>query len=421
MQDIMNMKKNIAWNTIGSIYYSFCQWLMTVIIVYLTADYGIIGNLGLAMTITNSFTTISSFGMRSFQISDTNHQFSDSEYIASRRITALAAFVLCGVYVAAIGSNIQEATCIMSYMILRLIESTEDVYQGVLQINWRYDIIGKSYIIRGTLQILFFTLGFYFSKDLVITFILMILSNIPVLLLYDERNVKRIAKTITIIWSKNIIKLFQVCSVLVLYNFMSNSLATVVRVSIKKYMGREALGIYSTVASPTVIVQLLASVVFSPFLPLSAKAYNSGNKKLFSQYIKKITLCIFVGFFAVNIATILFGEWGLQLLYNSDIASHDELLLPLVWCTFFAAAVWLYAGTLISIRAIKPLICGMTVAFTTNYILGEILVKNLGMNGASYAQVISEVLLMIYLFIVVWIKKNRMKNGNDEEMKYERV
>ena len=74
---------------------------------------------------------------------------------------------------------------------------------------------------------------------------------------------------------------------LVVYYFMANSLATVVRVSIKNHMGQDLLGIYSTVASPTVIVQLLASVVFSPFLPLFAKAYNSGNKKLFSQYIKK--------------------------------------------------------------------------------------------------------------------------------------
>ena len=196
---------------------------------------------------------------------------------------------------------------------------------------------------------------------------------------------------------------------------MANSLATVVRVSIKNHMGQDLLGIYSTVASPTVIVQLLASVVFSPFLPLFAKAYNSGNKKLFSQYIKKIVVCIIIGFIFVNIATILFGKWGLQILYNSDIASHYELLLPLVWCTFFAAAVWLFAGTLISIRAIKPLVCGMTVAFSINYVLSDLLVTSFGLNGASYSQVISEVLLMLYLFVIVMIKKNQIKGATKDE------
>ena len=375
MQDNKNMKKNVAWNTIGSIYYSFCQWLMTVIVVYLTSDYGVIGTLGLAMTITNSFTTISSFGMRSYQISDSNHQFSDSEYIASRRITAVVAFVLCAIYVIVIGTNIKELICILSYMLLRLVESTEDVYQGILQIYWRYDIIGKSYILRGTLQIFLFVLCF-------------LLTN-------------------------NLIRLFKECAVLVVYYFMANSLATVVRVSIKNHMGQDLLGIYSTVASPTVIVQLLASVVFSPFLPLFAKAYNSGNKKLFSQYIKKIVVCIIIGFIFVNIATILFGKWGLQILYNSDIASHYELLLPLVWCTFFAAAVWLFAGTLISIRAIKPLVCGMTIAFFINYVLSDLLVTTFGLNGASYSQVISEVLLMLYLFVIVMIKKNQIKGVNE--------
>lgn len=413
MQDNKNMKKNVAWNTIGSIYYSFCQWLMTVIIVYLTSDYGVIGTLGLAMTITNSFTTISSFGMRSYQISDSNHQFSDSEYIASRRITAVAAFVLCAIYVIIIGTNIKELICILSYMLLRLVESTEDVCQGILQIYWRYDIIGKSYILRGTLQIFLFVLCFLLTNNLTITFLVMFFSNFVVLILYDKRIVNKIANVVTIIWSNNLIRLFKECAVLVVYYFMANSLATVVRVSIKNHMGQDLLGIYSTVASPTVIVQLLASVVFSPFLPLFAKAYNSGNKKLFSQYIKKIVVCIIIGFIFVNIATILFGKWGLQILYNSDIASHYELLLPLVWCTFFAAAVWLFAGTLISIRAIKPLVCGMTIAFFINYVLSDLLVTTFGLNGASYSQVISEVLLMFYLFVIVMIKKNQIKEVNE--------
>ena len=386
---------------------------MTVIVVYLTSDYGVIGTLGLAMTITNSFTTISSFGMRSYQISDSNHQFSDSEYIASRRITAVVAFVLCAIYVIVIGTNIKELICILSYMLLRLVESTEDVYQGILQIYWRYDIIGKSYILRGTLQIFLFVLCFLLTNNLTITFLVMFFSNLVVLILYDKRIVNKIANVVTIIWSNNLIRLFKECAVLVVYYFMANSLATVVRVSIKNHMGQDLLGIYSTVASPTVIVQLLASVVFSPFLPLFAKAYNSGNKKLFSQYIKKIVVCIIIGFIFVNIATILFGKWGLQILYNSDIASHYELLLPLVWCTFFAAAVWLFAGTLISIRAIKPLVCGMTIAFFINYVLSDLLVTTFGLNGASYSQVISEVLLMLYLFVIVMIKKNQIKGVNE--------
>ena len=234
-----------------------------------------------------------------------------------------------------IGTNIKELICILSYMLLRLVESTEDVYQGILQIYWRYDIIGKSYILRGTLQIFLFVLCFLLTNNLTITFLVMFFSNLVVLILYDKRIVNKIANVVTIIWSNNLIRLFKECAVLVVYYFMANSLATVVRVSIKNHMGQDLLGIYSTVASPTVIVQLLASVVFSPFLPLFAKAYNSGNKKLFSQYIKKIVVCIIIGFIFVNIATILFGKWGLQITiqllqkkYTTPMVTiiHNEML-----------------------------------------------------------------------------------------------
>ena len=59
------MKKNIAWNTFGSIFYCVCQWLITVLVVWLDS-YSAAGNLSLAMTTSSSFSAISLFSMRNY-------------------------------------------------------------------------------------------------------------------------------------------------------------------------------------------------------------------------------------------------------------------------------------------------------------------------------------------------------------------
>lgn len=395
------MKKNLLWNTVGSVYYSFCQWVMTIIIVYLTPNLEIIGILGLALTVTNSFTAISSFGMRSFQVSDINNQYRNEEYIMSRRVSALAAYLLCILYSVLIDCSRNELVCIMLYMLLRLVESTEDVYQGVLQKNWRFDIIGKSYLIRGTLQILMFIMVFSFTNDLKWTFGTMFLSNFLVLLIYDVRNTNKIAKISRIRWDKKILNLYKSCSILVVYNFTINSLATVVRVSIREILGNECLGIYTTIASPTVIIQLVASVLFSPFIPFFAQVYNKKEKAKFIYYIKCSIIIIAVAFGVMNILGVLFGEFALNILYTTEIASNYKLLLPLLWCTFFTACIWFLVDILIAIRKMRILLIGAVTAFALNFMQNKYFILHFGVNGASYSQIAVELLLMLLFFMVI--------------------
>ena len=416
--DKSTLKKSIMWNTVGSVYYAFCQWVMTVVIIYMAKDYWPVGLFGLAMTVTNSFSSIASFGMRSFQVSDITKVYSNENYIMSRRLTCLVAYIACVIYSIIIGSSVEEVVCILIFMVIRVVDSTEDVYQGVLQVNWRFDVIGKSFIARGTLQLIAFIGVFLLTDKLYITFIVMALCDWAVLQFYDKRKTKQIAELGKIKLDDKIVNLLKACSKLVVYYFMVASLATVVRVSIKSICGVDELGIYSTIASPTVIIQLTASVIYSPFLPDISKSYFEGNKKRFVGYIKKIFLIIIAGFVVLNAGGYFLGHWALELLYNADVASHDELLLPLIWCTFFAACVWFFAGMLIAIRKSTQLIIGVIFAFVLNYVINKPLIHRFGQNGGSYSQVISEVLLMfIYVVMLLYnVHKYKVEESGETEV-----
>ena len=417
MEDKAKLGKSIAWNTIGSVYYAFCQWLMTVVIIYMTKDYKPVGILGLAMTVTNSFSSIASFGMRSFQVSDIKKVYSNENYIMSRRITCLAAYIACVVYTLIIDTTPEELICVLIYMLIRLVDSTEDVYQGVLQVNWRFDVIGKSFIARGTLQLIAFVCVFLLTKRLDLTFIVMALCDGAVLFLYDKRQTKKIADLGKITYDKKLLDLLRSCSKLVVYYFMVASLATVVRVSIKSMIGVDDLGVYSTISAPTIIIQLTASVIYSPFLPDISKTYFDGNKSRFMGYIKKIFLIIVAGFIVLNLGGYFLGEWALGILYNADVASHSELLLPLIWCTFFAACVWFFAGMLIAIRKPNLLMAGVVAAFILNFIINKPLIRRFGPNGGSYSQVISEIILMlIYVVMAIYCLNKRCDNVDENNV-----
>ena len=61
------MKKDIAWNTFGNIFYGFCTWVITIIVVRL-GSFEDAGYLSLAMTTSSTYNAIALFAMRNYQI-----------------------------------------------------------------------------------------------------------------------------------------------------------------------------------------------------------------------------------------------------------------------------------------------------------------------------------------------------------------
>ena len=131
--------KNIFYNTFGNIFYSFCQWLITIVVVYLeNYEFGAAGILSLAMTTSSSFSAISLFSMRNYQISDSKGEFTQSQYVSSRIITCAAALIACIIY-AIPGNNAFQVLCIAAFMLVRIAEGFADVLFGVDQLHNRYD------------------------------------------------------------------------------------------------------------------------------------------------------------------------------------------------------------------------------------------------------------------------------------------
>lgn len=407
MEQTANMKKNVIWNTFGSVFYCVCQWLITIIVVRV-GSYEAGGVLSLAMTTSSSFSAISLFSMRNYQVSDVKGEYSTNEYVGSRIITCIAAFVCCAVTSCFDGPWM---LCIDAFMLIRVAEALVDVMHGVNQKYDRYDYIGKSYILRGLATIIVFPLGLVLTDNLLPTLCVMAGMNLLVVFFYDWRKTSSLEEIRPVLFQKKVFALLKTCLPLVVFTFLLSLENLVPKKVLEQQYGATDLGIYSSMASPTLVVQVFASVAFNPFLPRFTEVYYSGDIDKFRRMLHKSYLVLAGMCVVVCIGAALVGRIGLWILFGKDILDYYYLFLPIVWCTLLTAIIWIISAILIALRKIRWLIAGMIVDFSLCLLLVTPLVERYDKNGVSIVQIIVMALYVLFMILVCEISTYRTKKG----------
>jgi O-antigen/teichoic acid export membrane protein len=394
-----SLVKNMTWNTIGNLVYCVCQWVMTILVVKLDS-YGGAGYLSLAMSTSNTFYTVASFGMRNYQVSDVKGDYKDSVYLGSRLITNILAIVLCCIY--AIGStSIYQMLCIDAFMFIRIAESIVDVIHGIDQKYDRYDLIGKSYLLRGIATDIAFVAGLLIFQDILYAILIAAVANLVIVFVYDVRKTGQLEKLSLVIKDPSILSLLKKCFPIVITCFLLSMIPLIPKTAIQIMIGNEELGIYSSIASPTLVVQVFATYAFNPLVPKISVLYTEKKYNEFLKVFHKILL-IFVAFAVVIcIGASLVGRFGLKLLYGADILSSYEFFMPLVWVTIFTAYIWIMNSIVTTIRQIIPMTFAMVIGFGVCYLLSSKFITLFGENGASYIQILCFAIVLAILVCIV--------------------
>ena len=127
--------------------YYGAQWLISVLLVRF-GSYEQAGVYSLAMSVSNIFMPVATYGIRQYQVSDIKKEYSDNTYILSRKMSILASLVLCIIYIAAMGYNSLYISVILAFFAFKLIEAYEDVFNGVSQREGHMWVSGVSMKIR---------------------------------------------------------------------------------------------------------------------------------------------------------------------------------------------------------------------------------------------------------------------------------
>lgn len=402
----LSIQSSIIWNSVGSLTYLCTQWLISVLVVRI-AGVEMAGNFTLAMSVNNVFYSIATQGIRNYQVSDVKEKYSNGTYVGSRLIACIITVIICAIYCETIQYSGEQRACIIAYCLFKISEAIYDVYAGICQKAWRMDYIGKSWIVKGTVTFVTFCSVLYIFSDLFIAIIAMALSSYAVVFLYDIPKAKSLANITVDLKTKDNFLLMKECMPLLCYLVLSTLISTIPRLFMERILGSYELGIYGSIAAPTLIVQVGASYIFNPFLTLFAEKYNCGEISSFWKILKKCFVSIAILSSIALAGGRILGKWGLSILYGTEIAQHVYLLVPLILCTILTAIVWFLCALLTVVREFRGLIIGNVMGIIFISASSLVLLKIAGMQGASIALSVSLVIEIIFLWI--YLKKKLKK------------
>lgn len=392
----LNMRQSVLWNSFGSYFYYFCQWLMTVLVVRIS---GIddAGTLALAISACNVWQSVALYGMHNYQASDEDDRYSNGVYLASRVVTCAAALVGCVVYIILLSYTWKQDLTIVLFLLLRFSEAVEDVYYAAFQKVWRVDIAGKSMTIRGLLSLIFFVLVLQSSRSLALTIGVCAAACMIVVLLYDRRHAVKMLGIRISFDREKVLSLLKECLPLAIYLLLANFIAMAPRLFMESILGNYKLGIYGSIATPTAVIQMLSTYAFNPFVTLFAEEYHHKDKKGFIRsFFKCIGILLLISVLAVAACAVA-GKWALNLLFGSEIAEHSELLIPLVIASCLIAFATLLCSVHTAIRSFRIVLFSNIIAVILSVVLSLFFEKKFDMQGANYAIIIATLVNILAL------------------------
>lgn len=372
----MDIKRDAFYNTIGNIIYLGCQWIITVMVTRV-CGYKDAGILSVAMTSVNIFFVIAGYGMRSFQASDISHIFSNAQYLGSRYLTAFIGGSLCVLFTFINRYSAEQSLAIFLFLLYKLLEAIADVLYGFLQAEGKLKYAGYSLCIKGVAGVTVFSVPLLLTENLNFALCLFLLSGFFALLLYDIPSVlrfKQASLSIGVQDFKGISKLLMECFPMFVVSVSPMILQAIPKLTLERVASTEQLGIYSSVAAPTVIINTLVSSIIIPFLPLFSHYIKEHDlislRKLLLRSLGMTYLLGIVGM----VAALVLGKFFLGIVFGESIIPYAPLLTYIILMMTVSSGLMSFnslfiAGRKLVVLAINYTIINVLCAVLTPYFI----------------------------------------------------
>lgn len=411
MEKKRSIQENMLFNTVGSLIYYVCQWMMTVFVVKLSGmeDAGV---LSLAMSLTAAPAIIGLFNMRSYQVSDVKGEFSDRLYLQSRVYTNALSLVICFAMIIFYGYTMQKASVILVFMLSKVVEGFVDVYYGIDQKWERLDYAGISMALRGIGGLVSFILGLAVGHSLLLGVFLMTLFSAVVVLFYDRKKVKNLSDAKkeegqTKERNGQLRCLLVTCLPLAVVAFLNNLSLNLPKLELEQVFGSTVMGIYNSIASPTIVIQLAATTIFAPLIPMLSLQYEKGQKKEMMRVLRRFSL-LAAGLTVVCLGTVKILEktgvlsWILVRLFDKKVEDAVPLFFWIVVLSVLIAVNACLFSLCTLLRAIKLQYVIGIVGVAVSYLVTKILISEYEMQGtiaAIAATLLAQIVIQMILIV----------------------
>ena len=375
------------WNTLGGFLSAFQSVAMLMVITRVgnVVDAGIFS---IAYANANVFLNVGKFGVRNYQASDINGRFSLATYFYARVLTTVVMVLLGAAYLFYSASRLHYAPTkslvILLTLIFKATDSIEDVFIGDCQRHGKLDVGAKALSVRFATNILVFCVALVLTQDMALSlFIATAYSLLYVLLepfwMKSECGLTSFGDASV----SGVVKLILECVPLFLATFLLLYIGNAPKYAIDAQLDDASQAYYGYISMPVLVINLLSSFIYNPFLPGLTSAWTNGDRSRFLRmfarqmvYIAAVTCACVMGAFFI-------GAPVLGALYNADLERYViDLLILLIGGGFMAVASLFTLGITI-MRRQTTLIWGYVAVSVTALVLSNPIVDLFGIRGAS--------------------------------------
>lgn len=403
-----NIKKNFIWNIIGVTINSFNSLLYLIIINKFNtkAEAGIFT---FAFSLMSLFYILALYYTRVFQISNTN-KIDDNRYIMCRMITSI--FTIIVVFLLSIMNRYElyKTVIIMLLCLYRVIEAISDVFYGILHRNNELYKAGFSLTVKGVLSIVSFFIIDLLTKDVCLSIVGIIVSNLFIFLIYDLISSKKYIDKFKVSFDIKVIlkKAFPIFVIA----FISIYIVNFSKYILDGYDTDEMQNIFGILLMPATFMSLCSQYILNPFLT-SLKEYriNKQTNEFLKLSRKIVYVLLLIGVFVLVVA-FLIGIPVLNVLYSIDLFNYKFDFIIIIIGSILYSLANVYSSLLVILD--KNYLQMFVYIFVSiiSTISGFILIKKMLLRGAS----ISYLLVMIILLIIYYaIYRHYMEELYDEK------
>ncbi len=404
----MIKKSEIIWNTLGSFVESL---LSAVLLMFCTRLNGteIAGMFSISFATATILNAIGDFGIRIYQVTDTKRKYKFEDYLLSRIIVVTLMMIIGIIFIVLTGYATEKLWICVSLILFKVIDNLSETYQGEFQLRNRLDLGGKSMVIRVSTSLFMFFVVDVFTKNIIISCITLLITNLILFMLWDVRIFNKFGKIKININKDNIKAILKECIPLAISTILSLYIINATKYAIDNFGDYTMQTYFNVIYMPTFVINLVSAFVIKPFLKPFGDLWNNRENKKFIQSIIIIIAILAGATLCIDIACLIIGVPVLSFIYGIDLLPYKLEMILLVISGFFYAASTVILYALSTIRKQKLATVSYIITAIIAFIVSNIFVNKFGMMGAVYSNMITTISLFILLTIFFG---NELYNSN---------
>lgn len=397
-----NISLRIAfWNMCSSVLYS----LQSAILLLAVTRIGGLREAGvftIIYTVTQTFASLGSYSMRSFQVSDAKGQFSFETYYSSRIVTCVA-MVMCDMcYCLIRGLSVIQCVIVFMFGLYRVVDSAEDVFHGEIQKKGRLDVVAMEMTLRITFSTIVFCVTFWIMKSLLFASIGLALSSIVFGYAVNKYILTQFEEIKGKFTRENVFKLLVDCFPIFVGAILYNYLVNAPKYAINNALAEEYQTIFNILFMPIFVINILSSFIFKPLIGNMGVYWNEHKKiMLFKLIIRQVVIIIGMTI-GIILAGFLCGCQILSIVYGVDLMRYRLLFCMLLFFGGIAALDSFFTVVITVMRKQNFIIFAYLIAFIISLFVMVPLVRRYSLVGAGFGYgMVMGIILLIFCFVII--------------------